>query len=189
MASINIPGKFETLTTTSSINFNSVKYSDNLSSKRDKSYFFQKSETQSFSATLSTRFNFPLKTSSTYSQTKIFIPYLDQNNIPQKQENSWSSYIMSVQYSFLENKVRPRISADYTTNGENEKSINIYGAKFGCDLDIIDKLILTFSSSIRFNNTIEKIENIDDNGEIEIKVDENWSMNSSGLNLTLGYRF
>ena len=96
---------------------------------------------------------------------------------------------MSVQYSFLENKVRPRISADYTTNGENEKSINIYGAKFGCDLDIIDKLILTFSSSIRFNNTIEKIENIEDNGETEIELVENWSMNSSGLNLTLGYRF
>ena len=189
MASINIPGKFETLTTTSSINFNSVKYSDNLSSKRDKSYFFQKSETQSFSATFSTRFNFPLKTSSTYSQTKIFIPYLDQFNTQQKQENSWSSYIMSVQYSFLENKIRPRIGVDYTTNGENEKSINIYGAKFGCDWDIIDKLILTFSSSIRFNNTTEKIENIDNNGQTEIEVVENWSMNSSGLNLTLGYRF
>ena len=189
MASINIPGNFEVFTTTSSINFNSVKYSDNLSSKRDASYFFQKSETQSFSATISARFNFPLKTSSTFSQTKIFIPYLDENAIAQKQENSWSSYIISAQYSFFENRLRTRTGLDFTTNGENKRSINIYGAKLGCDWDIIDNLTLTFNSSIRFDNTSEKINKMNNNGDIESEIVENWSMNSSGVNLTLGYRF
>ena len=191
MASINIPGNFETFTTTSSINFNSVKYTDNLSSQRNSSYFFQKSETQAFAVTVSTRFNFPLKTSSTFSQTKIFIPYLDENNIAQKQENAWSSYIMSAQYSFLENKIRPRVGLDYTTNGENDKSINIYGAKLGCDWDIIDRLTLTFNSSVRFNNNNNnKYDDVDNNGNGEIdEKGENWSMNSSGVNLTLGYRF
>jgi hypothetical protein len=60
------------------------------------------------------------------------------------------------------------------TNGETDNSsTNLYGGKIGGDWDILNKLTLTFNSSIRM---------VDESGE-------NWTINSSGFNLTLGYRF
>jgi len=173
MASINIPGNFEIFTTTTSINLNSITYKDNLASERNKDYFFQKSETQSISATISTRFEIPLKTSSSFNQTKIIIPFLDQNNVAQQQVNTWTSISTSAQYALYDNKMRLRSGIDFTTNGKkDDTSVKLYGGKIGADWDIIDKLTLSFNSSIRVNNS---------KGE--------WSTNSSGLNLTLGYRF
>ncbi|MDP6170441.1 MAG: hypothetical protein QF780_10570, partial [Candidatus Marinimicrobia bacterium] len=173
MASINIPGNFEIFTTTTSINLNSITYKDNLASQRNKNYFFQKSETQSISATISTRFEIPLKTSSTFNQTKIIIPFLDENNVAQQQVNTWTSISTSAQYALYDNKMRLRSGIDFTTNGKkDDTSVKLYGGKIGADWDIIDKLTLSFNSSIRVNNS---------KGE--------WSTNSSGLNLTLGYRF
>ena len=74
MASINIPGNFNYFNSTTSININSLTYSDNLQSERltfidKKKYdniprsdlFMLKSETQSISGNFSARFNFPLK--------------------------------------------------------------------------------------------------------------------------------
>ena len=59
------------------------------------------------------------------------------------------------------------------TNGETDNtSTKLYGGKLGCDIDIIYKLTMSFNSSIRMN---------DINGKR--------SVNSSGFNLSLGYRF
>ena len=192
MASINIPGNFEIFTTTTSINLNSITYKDNLASERNKDYFFQKSETQSISATISTRFEIPLKTSSSFNQTKIIIPFLDQNNVAQKQVNTWTSISTSAQYAFYDNKLRLRSGIDFTTNGRtDDTSVKLYGGKIGADWDIIDKLTLSFNSSIRVNNSKGyRTDNIDNDGDGDIdEKTENWSTNSSGFNLTLGYRF
>ena len=192
MASINVPGNFNFFTTTTSINLNSITYKDNLASERNKDYFFQKSETQSISATISTRFKIPLKTSSSFNQTKIFIPYLDQDNIAQQLINTWSSFNTSIQYGLLNNKLRLRSGLDFTTNGKKDNtSVQLYGAKLGTDWDILDKLTLSFNSSIRMNNSkgdlSDDLDN-DEDGLIDEKR-ENWSINSSGFNFTLGYRF
>ena len=157
-----------------------------------KDYFFQKSETQSISATISTRFKIPLKTSSSFNQTKIFIPYLDQDNVAQQLINTWSSFNTSIQYGLLNNKLRLRCGLDFTTNGKKDNtSVKLYGAKLGKDWDILDKLTLSFNSSIRMNNSrgyrSDDIDN-DKDGLIDEKR-ENWSTNSSGFNFTLGYRF
>ena len=56
MASVNVPGNFDNLSTSSSININSITYTDNLASKRHNSFFFLKAETQTLSGTFSTRF-------------------------------------------------------------------------------------------------------------------------------------
>ena len=192
MASINVPGNFNVFTTTTSINLNSITYKDNLSSERNKDYFFQKSETQSISATISTRFEIPLKTSSSFNQTKIFIPYLDQDNVAQQLINTWSSFNTSIQYGLLNNKLRLRCGLDFTTNGKKDNtSVKLYGAKLGTDWDILDKLTLSFNSSIRMNNSKGyRSDDLDNDGDglIDEKW-ENWSTNSSGFNFTLGYRF
>jgi hypothetical protein len=192
MTSINIPGNFGTFTTVTSVNLNSITYKDNLASERNKDYFFQKSETQSISATISTRFKIPLKTSSSFNQTKIFIPFLDQNNLAQEMINTWTSLNTTIQYGLFNNKVRLRSGIDFTTNGESDDtSVKLYGGKIGGDWDILNKLTLSFNSSIRMNNTkgygSDDIDN-DGDGIIDEKR-ENWSTNSSGFNVTLGYRF
>ena len=192
MASINVPGNFNIFTTTTSINLNSITYKDNLASERNKDYFFQKSETQSISATISTRFKIPLKTSSSFNQTKIFIPYLDQDNVAQQLINTWSSFNTSIQYGLLNNKLRLRSGLDFTTNGEKDNtSVKLYGAKLGTDWDILDKLTLSFNSSIRMNNSKGyRSDDLDNDGDGLIdEKRENWSTNSSGFNFTLGYRF
>ena len=192
MASVNIPGNFNTFTTTTSINMTSISYKDNLASERNKEYFFQKAETQSISATFSTRFEFGLKTTSTFNQTKIIIPFLDDNNFAQQETNTWTSISTSAQYGLYDNRLRFRSGIDFTTNGKKDNSsIKLYGGKIGSDWDIIDKLTLSFVSSIRMNNSKGYSSDQKDNdgdGRIDEKR-ENWSTNSSGFNLSLGYRF
>ena len=192
MASVNIPGNFKTFTTTTSINMTSISYKDNLASERNKDYFFQKAETQSISATFSTRFEFGLKTTSTFNQTKIIIPFLDDNNFAQQETNIWTSISTSAQYGLYDNRLRFRSGIDFTTNGKKDNSsIKLYGGKIGSDWDIIDKLTLSFVSSIRMNNSKGYSSDQKDNdgdGRIDEKR-ENWSTNSSGFNLSLGYRF
>ncbi len=191
MASINIPGSFENFTTASSININSITYKDNLESERKKDYFFQKAETQSISATISSRFNFPLKTTSTFNQAKIFIPYLDTNDIAQKQIDTWTSFNTSISYN-LNYNLTVGGGFNFTTNGKDgSKSINLFGIKLNADWDIVENLILSINGSLRFNNTeFNEIDKIDNDGDGKVdESGENFSMNSSGLNLTLGYRF
>tara|TARA_B110001452_G_scaffold53846_2_gene41266 strand:- start:2004 stop:4817 length:2814 start_codon:yes stop_codon:yes gene_type:complete len=192
MGSVNIPGNFKRFTTNTSININSISYTDNLSSIRKKDYFFQKTETQSLAATFSTRFNIPLKTTSSFNQTKIMTPYLDSNSTVSIQSNIWTSMSNTAQYSLFNNKLRVRGGIDFTSNGETDQtSMRLYGAKLGGDWDILKKLTLNLNSSLRLIdskvNSDDGIDN-DKDGEID-ELRESWSLNSSGFNLTLGYRF
>jgi hypothetical protein len=188
MGSVNIPGNFGSVSTTTSINVNSIAYKDNLAGERKDDFLFQKAETQSISATFSTRFKFPLKTSTSFNRTQLFIPYMDVNNKPYKDESAWTSISTSAQYSLFKNRLRIRGGLDFMTNGEtDDSSTNLYGGKIGGDWDILNKLTLTFNSSIRMIYKTDKSDN-DDDGEVD-ESGENWTINSSGFNLTLGYRF
>ena len=192
MASVNIPGNFGTVNTTTSINVNSITYKDNLSVERKGGFLFQKAETQSISVTFSTRFRFPLKTSTSFNRTQLFIPYMDENNVPYKDESTWTSISTTIQYALLKNRVRFRAGLDFMTNGEtDDSSTKLYGGKIGGDWDILNKLTLNFNSSIRMNNIkLYKTDGSDndDDGKID-EAWENWTVNSSGFNLSLGYRF
>ena len=76
---------------------------------------------------------------------------------------------------------------DFTSNGKNNnRSINLYGLKFNAEWDIVDNLILRFNFSTRLNNTITKQYNANEDKE---EITSEWKTSSSGVNLTLGYRF
>ena len=98
----------------------------------------------------------------------------------------------SAQYGLYKNKLRLRGGIDLTTNGKKDNSsVELYGGKIGGDWDILDKLTLSFISSIRMvNNLGHSSDQKDNNGDGKIdEKRENWSTNSSGFNLSLGYRF
>jgi hypothetical protein len=192
MASVNIPGNFGKLTTTTSINANFISYSDNLASERRNDFLFQKTETQSFSITISSRFQIPLRTTMSFNSTKLLIPSLDSLNLPQKDETNWTSMNSTAQYSLFQNKLRVRGGLDFMTNGETgDSSIKLYGGKIGGDYDILDKLTLSINSSIRMNDINKyKTDNSDNDNDGTIdEANENWSVNNSGFYMTLGYRF
>ena len=161
-------------------------------SERRKDYLFQKSETQSLSATISSRFQIPLKTSLSFNSTRLATPYLDESFNRYVVESNWTAINSSVQYSMLSNKLRFRGGFDFMTNGkEDDTSIRLYGSKFGCDYDIMTKLTLSLNGTIRINDSKvyskDEIDN-DEDGKID-EANENWSINSSGMFITLGYRF
>ena len=111
------------------------------------------------------RFNFPLKLTMNLNQTKIKIPYLDNEQKLKASENTWSTLGANFQYSFLQNKLRLNGGADYMTNGQEN---NIYGFKFGTDWEVINKLTLSSYMALRLANK---------------------EVSNSGTNFSLGYRF
>jgi hypothetical protein len=196
MGSVNLPGNFGSVSTTTSINVNSISYKDNLASEREDDFFFQKAETQSISGTFSTRFKFPLKTSTSFNRTQLFMPYMEVDSLSKQvsviiDKSAWTSISTSAQYSLFKNRLRIRGGLDFMTNGETDDLKNLYGGKIGGDWDILNKLTLTFNSSIRMiDRKLYKTDESDndDDGEVD-ESGENWTINSSGFNLTLGYRF
>jgi len=192
MASINLPGNFGFISTTTAINVSSIKYQDNLVDTRIENYLFAKTESQSASLTFSARFDSPLKLSTSMNQTELFMPSLDTLGVPIINKIQWRSMSATVQYSFFHNKLRFTSGFDFMTNGESGAlATKLYGGKFKCDWDIINKLTMSLNSSIRLNNIGSYLTDETDNdgdGETDERF-ENFKVNTSGFSLSLGYRF
>ena len=208
MASINIPSSGSSSSSTIAFNMNSITYKDNIALDRKIGYLFQKSDTKSYSAVVSTRFKNYLSTSFSSNMTKLFMPAMGENNIVYKNESLWMSMTMNAQYELQlrlftfpwfdriypnwQSKLRFKGGLDYMTNGEKDNTaIMLYGGKFGAELDIIKNLTLSANGSLRMNyakgNTSDGLDN-DNNGKID-DAGENLSINNSGFYMTLGYRF
>ena len=100
--------------------------------------------------------------------------------------DTWTSFSNSVNYNFEKIRVGIGGGFDFTTNGNKDQSINLYGIKLNADWNIIDNLILNSSFAMRLKNT--KTSEYDEDGNLD-KIIEDWRTSSSGFNLSLGYRF
>ena len=174
MISVNIPGNFGFVTTTTSISVNSINYTDNLVAERNPDYLFQKTNTQSISITLSSRFQFPLRTSLAINTPELNIPFKNANNVSSMDMNRWSSASLTAQYSLFETKLRIKGGMNFMTNGEkDDSSISLFGVKIGGDVDIINNLSVSINGSLRMNKTGS----------------QSMSLSNSGFQATLGYKF
>ena len=196
--SVNIPGNIGPISNTIAINYNSITYKDviandekYLDNPRRDDYLFQKSDTRTISANISSRFSIPLRTVISFNKTQIFIPMMDENLNVIKNEIGWTSGGINGTYSVKDNTMRLTSGLDYMTNGKNDDSVQILGFKIGADWDLLNNLILSIKSNIRLNrmkaNDSDGIDNdddgkIDNNGEI-------WSTSNSGTMMSLNYRF
>ena len=107
----------------------------------------------------------------------------------------------SIQYSLLNNAFHLSSGIDYTSNGKNaDQALNLYGFKIGFIWEIIDNLSLTLNSSIRFKNNRNNVYDQSSNTEVYLvggsmfipktqEKSKGISINSSGMNLSLGYKF
>ena len=196
--SVNIPGNIGPISNTIAINYNSITYKDviatdekYLDNPRRDDYLFQKSDTRTISANVSSRFSIPLRTVISFNKTQIFIPMMDENLNVIKNEIGWTSGGINGTYAVKNNTMRLTSGLDYMTNGNNNDSVQILGFKIGADWDLLDNLILSIKSNIRLNrmkaNENDGIDNDDDG-----KVDNNgeiWSTSNSGTMVSLNYRF
>ena len=196
--SVNIPGNIGPISNTIAINYNSITYKDviatdekYLDNPRRDDYLFQKSDTRTISANVSSRFSFPLRTVISFNKTQIFIPMMDENLNVIKNEIGWTSGGINGTYAVKNNSLRLTSGLDYMTNGNNDDSVQILGFKIGADWDLLNNLILSIKSNIRLNrmkaNENDGIDNDDDG-----KVDNNgeiWSTSNSGTMVSLNYRF
>ena len=96
--SVNIPGSMGPISNTIAVNFNSITYTDLVTTDekyiekpRRDDYLFQKSDTRTYSANISSRFPFPLRTVVSFNKTQIFMPMMDQNLNVIKNEISWNT--------------------------------------------------------------------------------------------------
>ena len=196
--SVNIPGSMGPISNTIAINFNSITYSDlvatdekYLEKPRRDDYLFQKSDTRTYSANVSSRFPFPLRTVLSLNKTQIFMPMVDQNLNVIKNEIAWTSGGLSGTYSLRNNSIRVSSGVDYMTNGSDKNSVQIVGGKLGCDWDIISNLVLSVKSNIRLNrikaNKDDGLDN-DNDGKVDNR-GEIWSTSNSGIVFSLNYRF
>ena len=196
--SVNIPGNIGPISNTIAINYNSITYKDviatdekYLDNPRRDDYLFQKSDTRTISANVSSRFSIPLRTVISFNKTQIFIPMKDENLNVIKNEIGWTSGGINGTYALKKNTMRLTSGLDYMTNGNNDDSVQILGFKIGADWDLLNNLILSIKSNIRLNrmkaNDSDGIDNDDDG-----KVDNNgeiWSTSNSGTIVSLNYRF
>ena len=196
--SINIPGSIGPISNTIALNFNSITYKDIIETDekyadkpRRDDYLFQKSDTRTISANISSRFPFPLRTVVSFNKTQIFIPMMDENLNVIKDEIGWTSGGLSGSYSLKNNSIRVNSGLDYMTNGNTDDSVQILGFKIGADWDLLSNLVFSLKSNIRFNrikaNENDGIDN-DNDGKIDGK-SEIWSTSNSGTVISLNYRF
>ena len=111
--SINIPGSIGPISNTIALNFNSITYKDVIETDekyadkpRRDDYIFQKSDTRTISANISSRFPFPLRTVVSFNKTQIFIPMTDENLNVIEDEIGWTSGGLSGSYSLKNNSIR-----------------------------------------------------------------------------------
>ena len=196
--SVNIPGSMGPISNTIAINYNSISYKDvvatdekYLDNPRRDDFLFQKSDTRTISANISSRFPFPLRTVLNFNKTQIFMPMIDQNLNAIKNEIAWTSGGIDGTYSLKNNSIRINSGVDYMTNGNDENSVKIIGLKLGGDWDIKKNMVFSAKSNIRLNgiksNKDDGLDNdedgkIDNNGEV-------WSTSNSGMVFSINYRF
>ena len=196
--SINIPGSIGSISNTIALNFNLITYKDLIETEKkyaDKprrdDYLFQKSDTKTISANISSRFSFPLRTNISFNKTEILIPMIDENLNVIKDKIGWTSIGLSGSYSLKNNSIRINSALDFMTNGNKDSSIQILGLKIGADWDLLSNLVFSLKSNIRFNrikgNENDGIDN-DNDGKIDGK-SEIWSTSNSGTIVSLSYRF
>ena len=196
--SVNIPGSMGPISNTIAINFNSITYTDlvatdekYLEKPRRDDYLFQKSDSRTYSANISSRFPFPFRTVLSLNKTQIFMPMMDQDLNVIRNEIAWTSGGLSGTYSLRNNSIRIGSGIDYMTNGSDKNSVQIIGGKLGCDWDIISNLVLSVKSNIRLNrikaNKDDGLDN-DNDGKVDNR-GEIWSTSNSGIVFSLNYRF
>ncbi len=171
------------------LNIGNVTNFDNLNNKRSNLYLFPKTDSKTISATLSTLFPNQLKTVYHMSQTKLEIPFINNNQLA-KTPYTWTNFSLSANKMIFEDKVNSKGVITFL-NSKSQINSKLLGLKAGLDYRFQENLTASIMSQVRFNYTPgfkkDGLDNdrdgkIDNSGEV-------FNINSMGIIFNVQYNF
>ncbi|MDP7072762.1 MAG: hypothetical protein QF430_07770 [Candidatus Marinimicrobia bacterium] len=171
LTSVNIPLNFLGMTHFVVINYNAITNTDKLASKRSSGYLFPKTDTETLSFNLSSKYELPLRTNLSFSNTELYLPFTNTDGSVTKVKYTWTSAGLAGQYSMLQQKLRLSGGLSYlASKGLSESTI--VSVKGGAEMDIVEGFSAILSGVLQLTQA---------NQETEI--------NTTGLILKLRYNF
>lgn len=152
------------------VNYNTIRNTDKLGGDRTKDYLFPKTDTETISISLASRFDSPLRTNVSFSNTSLLLPQVEGNNVV-KIPYTWTSVSLNGQYAFPEKKIRLTGGFSFLSS-KGTATTNIYGLKSGAEWDILPGLLGILSGVLQITQTEEETD-----------------INTSGIILKLKYNF
>ncbi|MFQ6605068.1 MAG: hypothetical protein ACE5D8_05865 [Fidelibacterota bacterium] len=188
--SLNYPITLPTSSHNIVINFNTIRSVDNFANDRRRNYLFPKTDTRAYGINMSSRFASELRTVISTSLTELELPTFNTKGEIVKKPYLWMMVALNGTYPIWGNKLRLIGGLDWMAS-QGDINSSLYGFKIGGDYEIIEHLVANLSANFRWLHTPvfnrDKIDN-DQNGKTDEFL-ESWELNSSGILLSLGYRF
>jgi hypothetical protein len=153
------------------INYNTIKNTDKLESERAGNYLFPKTDTETLSLNLSSKFYTPLRSNISFSKTELYLPFTDTDGTVSKAKYIWTTAGLAGQYGFLNQKLRVSGGFSYLASKGLTNS-TIMSIKGGADWDVVEGMTAIISGVLQLTNTGDKTE-----------------VNTTGIILKLRYNF
>lgn len=171
LASVNIPLTFMNMSHFVVVNYNTIKNTDKLSDKRSGNYLFPKTDTETLSLNLSSKYEMPLRTNLSFSNTELYLPFTDTDGSITKVKYTWTTAGLAGQVSMLNQKLRVNGGVSYLASKGLTESI-IVSVKGGADMDIVEGFSAILSGVLQLTKTGDETE-----------------INTTGIILKLRYNF
>jgi hypothetical protein len=189
LLSINFPLTIGTMKHNLVVNYSEVNNKDILAEERKRDYLFQKTDTKTYSINLTSRFASPFSSTLSLSRTELFLPTI-KNGVVTQIPYIWTAVGINGQYLLWNNTLQVMGGLSYLNSAGSVES-RLYGIKLGGDYKVIENLHVSLSGNLQLNQTPvyanDKQDNDGDGKQDELF--EAWELNTSGLLLTVSYRF
>ena len=171
LASVNIPLTILDISHFVVVNYNTIKNTDNLGSKRAGNYLFPKTDTETLSLNLSSKYTIPLRTNLSFSNTELFLPFTSTDGRVEKVRYTWTTAGLAGQYKLMNDKLRVSGGISYlSSKGLSESTI--VSVKGAADMDVIEGMSAILSGVLQLTKTGDETE-----------------INTTGIILKLRYNF
>lgn len=183
--SVNFPFEIDKKKNNLVINFNVVSNSDRLADERLDSYIFPKSDTRIIAVNLLNTILPNLRTKCMVYFAEI-TPHGQLNYISSKMKRS--SYGLETHYSMRNNTIR-MMGHLSMIKSSGLSTLNLFNGKFGCEMDVWKDVIIRLSGNLQLyeNETLNDEEQTSE--EMEQTQNTSFEINTSGLQLSIQYKF
>ncbi len=181
--SVNLPFIIKERRNILSLNFNMVSNSDLLSKDRLENYVFTKSNTNIISANLLNTILPNLRTKLLVYRAEITLPGFLSSKLTR------SSMGLDVHYSTLNNTLR-MIGHLSIISSSGMSDLNLFNGKIGCEMDVWDNITARLSGNLQvYGSDMVEINDGTTSAESEENQNKSYEINTSGLQLSIQYKF
>ena len=186
MFSVNVPFTLKQMKSIFNVNYNSVVNTDLLAEERMDGYIFPKTNTNIISVNLMNTVSQNLRLKFAGYQATIHIPsYTTSDMLSEFNRLSLSA---EVHYLTMNNKVRYLgYIASITNSGLT--TINMFNGRIGCEVDIWKNILIRIAGSLQLYEYLEAEMEDPSLDETEKPPASSYELNTTGLQLSIHYKF